>query len=330
MEAALTGVGQGGGFRNSRVAKTARSLFLAVILLGVLAAGCILSTLVPQGMDAAAYSRLYPGMLGDLIVRSGFSRYFSSALFLVPAGLLFLNLSACTISRLSAELAKKEKRRFGPAILHVGLMALLLTGSLSAVLRAEGSVSLAPGESVALPGGGRLALLAFSTDAFPDGRVRGWTSRVRITDADGTVAIDSREIMVNRPLRIDGVTLYQHSFGSRRLLLIRDPDGVEHSLGPGQELVRGDAAVLYMGEDAEARESILRFRDSKGTRVLRARPGSGAGVFLVVGSEEAETSGILAVKDSGYPFVVLSFAIIALGLGLTSFRKIGDLHELDS
>lgn len=105
--------------------KLLKSIKLAIVLIVVIGAGSILATLLPQGASSRAY--------------------FGSALFLVPVALFFLNLSACTISRLRRELGKKTRRRHGPDILHLGLLLLIIGGIITSTARKEGLVMLAAG-----------------------------------------------------------------------------------------------------------------------------------------------------------------------------------------
>ena len=64
-----------------------KSVRLAVVLILVITILSLLSTLVPQGADDSFYSSQYPRALYRLITLLDFNRFFSSLLFLVPAGL---------------------------------------------------------------------------------------------------------------------------------------------------------------------------------------------------------------------------------------------------
>ena len=126
---------------------------LAIGLIAYLAVTCILATLVPQGLADDEYRAMYPKIVAQLVVQTGFGGFFGSILFIIPAFLFFANLSACTVKRFVRELRKKAGRRHGPDILHVGLMALVIGSIWSFSGHQQGSVTLAPGDGVNLPDG---------------------------------------------------------------------------------------------------------------------------------------------------------------------------------
>lgn len=160
---------------------------LAIVTLSYLAVACVLSTLVPH------------------------SRFFSSPAFILPAFLFFANLSTCTARRFVAQLRRKGFRRFGPDILHVGLMVLVLGSVWSVGSRQEGAALLTVGQSVNLPDGSVLRLDDFRFERYPDGRPRDWVSVVSI-QKQGQTALDHRDIRVNAPLSYAGLTFYQSSY----------------------------------------------------------------------------------------------------------------------
>lgn len=175
---------------------------LAIVTLSYLAVACMLATLVPQ------------------------SRFFASPAFILPAFLFFANLSTCTAKRLVAQLRKRNHRRFGPDILHFGLMLLVLGSVWSVASRQEGAVLLTVGQSVNLPDGSVLRLDDFRFERYPDGRPRDWVSVVSIQRL-GRWTINRKDIRVNAPLSYAGLTFYQASYQSM-------PDG---SLATGIEAV---------------------------------------------------------------------------------------------
>ncbi|HCM27712.1 MAG TPA: hypothetical protein DIC34_14400 [Treponema sp.] len=305
-----------------------KSVRLAIGLIIALASFSTLATLIPQGLDAERYFQLYPRIVALLVTETGLSHYFSSLLFLFPAFAFFFNLSACTVSRLARELRKKGPRRHGPDILHVGLLVLVVGSLVSYSERKEGAVSLKVGDGVELPGGETLTLKSFTDVRYDDGRPKDWISVVDIAK-EGKILVADRGIRVNTPLRRPGLTLYQATYGSEPTVRLIGPDGVTHRLARGETYEEGGVSVFFM--TIEESGSVL-LRVSNSDEVIRLTAdgaglaaGSGAGVdagpWRATLSAEAVT-GLQAVVDPGYKFVLAGLILVALGTAVTFARKI--------
>ncbi len=175
---------------------------LAIVTLVYIALTSMVATLVPR-------DRLF-AVLGP-------AGFFSSPAFIIPVFIFFANLSACTARRFVRQIRMRHGRRFGPDILHVGLMLLVLGSLWSVATRQEGSVMLTIGTGARLPDGSILRLDDFRFERYPDGRPRDWVSVVSI-EKDGVVRVDHRDLRVNTPLRYAGLTIYQASYRAQ-------PDG---------------------------------------------------------------------------------------------------------
>jgi cytochrome c biogenesis protein len=197
--------------RGRRLFAVLRSLKLTVILVSYLVIASAVSTFIPQSEPAAHYRHFYPGPVAAVILAAGFDHFFSSFFFLAPSGCFFINLAACTLYRFFRELKKRAGKNFGPDILHGGLLLLIVFAFLSVFNRMEGSITLAPGESVLLPGGDTLVLENFEFIKYPDGRPRAWISTVTVFNSSGPV-LQSYPLEVNHPVKLQGFTLYQWSY----------------------------------------------------------------------------------------------------------------------
>jgi len=304
-----------------------KSVRLAIILIAYLATAGILTTLVPQGAGPETYRASYPKFVADLILQTGFNHFYTSLAFLLPAFLLFSNLSTCTVDRFVREIKKgKGQRRHGPDILHLGLMLLVIGAILSFSGHQEGSVTLIPGEGVNLPNGSTLELLDFRFERYPDGRPKDWTSVVRLADKSGKVLKESYKLRVTSPLRHGGLTLYQASYSSVNSLALRDGSGTELALKQGLEQRIGDRAYLFVSPEDEknptAGKAVLQVTEAGETRVLRIAPGDRAGDLEVIGVRERLATGIEAVKDPGYVLVLPAMILVALGMAMTFLQKI--------
>lgn len=330
-----------GGSRVKSFLDSLRSMRLALWLIGYLAITGILATLVPQGEEAAVYTSRYGRLFGEIIVQTGFSRFFRSILFYLPAFAFFINLSFCTLHRLLRELRKKAKKRHGPDILHLGLMLLVVGSVVSFSSRQEGAVRLAEGDKVELPGGRVLELTDFSYSTYEDGRPQDWTSTVRLSK-DGTVERENYAIRVNHPLRIGRLAIYQSSHAIESSLAVTGSSGKEFFLGQGQSITDQDAELYFMAADDGAGKMVFRLRAAASTpaptaiqgmtdapkpgEVLRVAAGDKVGPFTIIGLKQQDLTGLQAVLDPGYPLILAALIIALVGLGLTFIQKLGDIQ----
>lgn len=305
--------------------KKLKSIKLAIGLIAVIAVGSLLATLVPQGKAAEEYFKIFPKILAELIVQTGLSRYFSSILFLIPVFLFFINLGACTIDRLLRELKKKGRRRHGPDILHVGLLILIVGGLVSFSGRKEGTVRLKAGDAVELPGGEVLKLIRFTDERYDDGRPKDWTSVVTI-EKEGKAIKPETEIRVNRPLRVGSLTIYQASYVSEMELVFIGPSGSETHLAKGDTFEDGPLSAFFMTVEGE-NTALLMVKGSSRDGLLRVgAEGARVGDFDVALGKVLST-GLQAVRDPGYPFVLLALVLVGLGTALTFYQKLKDMES---
>jgi hypothetical protein len=297
------------------------SMRLAIGLIAYLAITCILATLVPQGLADEAYQEMYPKIVAMLVVQTGFGSFFGSILFIIPSFLFFANLSACTVKRFVRELRKKSKRRHGPDILHIGLMALVIGSVWSFSGHQQGSVTMAPGDGVNLPDGSLLHLDDFRYERYDDGRPKDWVSVVTISK-DGVTIKDKVELRVNTPLRYAGLTFYQVSFEEVPSLVLSDSRGMEIVLAQGEERIVDEVPYLFMAPDADGKRAVLRVGRGMEGKTIKALPGETAGTLTVTGLRAQLATGLEAVTDPGFPLVLVALALIAAGTTWTFAQKL--------
>lgn len=306
--------------------KKLKSVKFGITLIGIVTIGSLLATLVPQGKAPEAYFSIYPKIIAELVVQTGLTRYFSSIVFLLPTLLLFVNLGACTVDRLIRELRKKARRRHGPDLLHIGLLVLIIGSLISFSAREQGTVRLAPGESVELPGGEILRLLNFTDERYENGRPKEWTSLVTV-EKEGKVIKEKESIRVNKPLRIGDITLYQSSYSSSLGVAVISPDGKTTSLSRGQSFEENGIRIFFMTTEMPAeggKEPIAVLRILGGGIDGAVRVGA-AGFPVAdhtVSTVQILSTGIQAVRDPGYPFVLAALVLVGLGTALTFFQKL--------
>ena len=315
------------------------SMRLAIGLIAYLAIASGLATIIPQGLAEEEYLELYPKIVAQLVIQTGFDGFFGSILFIIPAFAFFTNLSACTVKRFVVELRKKARHHHGPDILHVGLMLLVMGSIWSFSGHQAGSVVLAPGDGVNLPDGSILHLDDFRYERYDDGRPKDWVSVVSI-DKDGKTVKNDVEIRVNTPLRYNDLTFYQTTFQEVPALALVDASGNRHVLAQGEERIidgetyffmapEGDGSMAGMGSAAKGStpsastgRAVMRVGVSPGGTTLKAGPGESVGSLKVAGIESQLASGLEAVSDPGYRLVFIALLLIALGTTVTFAQKL--------
>jgi cytochrome c biogenesis protein ResB len=314
-----------------------KSIKLAVGLLVYLTLTGTLATLIPQGLDPVYYNSHYPKFVATLILETHFHRFFTSILFLAPAILFFINLTLCTVDRFSKELKKKRgPKRFGPDILHFGLILLTIGAIVSFSGRQEGYVELAVGDKVELPDGQLLKLVDFKYLVYPDGRPQDWISTVQVTEGGKTV-IEKADIRVNHPLQVGGLKLYQVSHKVSVELLLQDPQdpaGKTIHLVQGDRVSRGSTSLFFMAVENKTQPAggmrvVIHASGPTGTRVIRAEKGDRVLDMIVQEIRPLDITGLEAVKDPGITLVFVSFIFITLGLVMTFTERLKNLSKTE-
>jgi hypothetical protein len=309
--------------------KNLKSLRLAVGLLLYLTIFGGIATLVPQGQDPAYYQGHYPRLVAALILEFKFDRYFTSLTFLLPSFLFFVNLSLCTFDRFRRELKKKRgPKRFGPDILHFGLILLTIGAVISFSGRQEGFLELSVGDKAEIPGGYLLTLTDFQFLTYDGRRPKDWISRVRITKG-AEVVRESYDIRVNHPLTVGSLKLYQVSHSAQLQLVLEDAGGKTYNLSQGERISRGESALFFMAPEDKTsegggRRAVIHRSSPSGTSVIRAGVGDAVGDLKIKEFRSVDLTGLEAVSDPGSLIVFVSFLFILLGLSLTFFHKIRD------
>ncbi len=312
-----------------------KSLKLAVVLLVYLTITGTLATLIPQGLDPVYYNSHYPKFVATLILETHFNRFFTSLLFLGPAILFFVNLTLCTVDRFRKELKKKRGlKRFGPDILHFGLILLTIGAIVSFSGRQEGYVELAIGDKVELPDGILLKLVDFRYLVYPDGRPQDWISTVQITEGPKTI-IEKADIRVNHPLTVGRLKLYQVSHKVTTEILLEDPAGKTIHLMQGDRINRGNTSLFFMAvEDKGASTQsgprvVLHTAGPMGTRVFRVGKTDKVLDLTVKDIRPMDITGLEAVRDPGTTLVFVAFLIVLIGLFVTFAQRLKTLSKPD-
>jgi cytochrome c biogenesis protein len=306
----------------SALYKFFKSVKLAVTLILVIAVLSLLSTLIPQSQEPAFYFHRYPAPLARLIVALGFHNFFKSMLFLVPCVLFFINLGVCAVDRLVGRWRRKARSRYGPDLIHIGLLVLVVGALLTTWGRWEKTFYLGKGDPEQLPLGYTLKLLDYRYDQYPDGRPKDWVSTVQV-ERQGTPVISSYPIEVNRPLRLPRLKVYQASFSREDTALLRDPQGELAEINNGQYFEWQQAILFFAGIEND-KAVFERWEGHSRIAVYDLSPSEAIGDYTIVELSSRELTGLKAVKDPGFIPVIVALAIVAAGLALTFLQKRGD------
>ncbi|KUO61333.1 MAG: hypothetical protein APF84_11920 [Gracilibacter sp. BRH_c7a] len=161
-------------------------------------------------------------------IGSGLSpeNFFQSTAFKLSLILLLLNMTLCTFNQLytyANTRTKKDRmrtnlwRRIGILTLHVGMVLILIGGTINAFGGQSLPVSIVQGEvldiseviNTANPF--QVKLNEFKIEFNDDGSPSQYYSDVSIIDGDNVT--EQYSINVNNPLIYEGIKAYQHSFG---------------------------------------------------------------------------------------------------------------------
>jgi len=296
-----------------------RSIRLAVVLILIIAVLSILSTLIPQGKDAAFYFHTYGAFWARVTLSLRFNDFFRSLLFLLPVGLFFINLSVCTVDRLVNRERRKARRRHGPDLIHIGLLLLIIGAMFSVFGRREGMVYMGEGDEIRLPGEYTVRLLDYEYEEYENGRPKDWISTVKVS-REGEVLVPSFPIEVNKPLKIGGISVYQTSFAREDRAILRDAEGTSSAISRGEGFEWEGAVVIFRGIEGSI-AVFEKWENHSRTEAYRVGIGERIGEYTVEELGSREVTGLKAVKDPGFIPVVIALIVFAAGLTLTLIQK---------
>lgn len=304
-----------------------KSVRLAVVLILLITALSVLATLIPQNQDPTFYYRSYSPAAARLILALKMDRFFSSFLFLAPVALFFLNLAVCAADRLVTRARLKAKKRYGPDLIHIGLLLLIVGALLTLQGRKEGTAYLGEGDRIGLPGDYELEVLSFKTFLYEDGRPKDWISMVAVS-REGQAVVPSFAIEVNRPLKVAGLSIYQTSFAQEDRAVLKADGGESFTIASGKGMMLGEAMLFFRGIEGREQGGSAVFERWEGhtrTATYRAQVAGRVGDFTLETLSSRELTGLKVVKDPGFPVVVVSLIVVTLGLTLTYIQKRRDL-----
>jgi hypothetical protein len=288
---------------------------LAVVLIILITFGSVLATIIPQHQPADFYSSRYSTAFADLILFFSINDFFHSAVFYGLIDAFFVDLTVCSVVRIVTRLSSRAPKRFGPDLIHLGLLLVIIAGVISSMAREEIAFSMNPGESRALPGGYRITLVSFDFKRYPDGRPKDWISHLLVAK-DG--ASTQYEIEVNRPLTLGGVTLYQSSYQEFSSALLTNGSG-QIELLKNEGIETADGTFAFLGPGAVTGSGLFARLTKNGEIMerLTVNPGGKIGTMTVRQVFDYYTTVLQAIRDPSSWLVILALTTAAAGLILT-------------
>ncbi|MDR0433666.1 MAG: cytochrome c biogenesis protein ResB [Gracilibacteraceae bacterium] len=209
--------------------------------------------------------------------------FFRSPLFFFLFILLFLQMTFCGLSNLR-RWRSLRLRAFALFCLHAGVLLILAGGGVNAKFGLTATLPLQAGEegdaaaALGLTGGEPLwlRLNSFETEFYADGSPLQYYTRLTARTAGSS---RTAEISVNHPFAINGVKIYQQSFGY--LFWVReDGDGETRAFRLGENIpLQGEATL-------EIYHYIPAFDERAAVDTGRLRPDNPRIVYLL---REGET-----------------------------------------
>lgn len=302
----------------NRIIRILSSLPLAIGLLALLALFSGLSTFLPQGQESSFYISNYP-VWGEFFLSLHLHNFFRSFVFLIPAGLFFINLFLCTVIRTVKEIKGIIPFKPGPDIVHIALLVLITGGFINTLFSQKATVLLSEGQEITLDNY-TLRLDSFDFYTYRDGTPKDWISRLSLWPTENPEAIRSKEIEVNDPLRKGGYSFYQSSYKIIHSAEL-EKEGERFLIKNSYAFKNGDEE--YLLSENKGSHAIFKIRDSHGhIREQQVHPKEVMGEFTLKKITSDEQSGILIVKEPAYIMNLISFILMFAGLMINYFQTV--------
>lgn len=230
----------------------------------------------------------------------------------------------------------------GSIALHLSLVVILLGAVLGATAGFRNARFTVPvGSRVDVGDGTGLSVLAlrFSDTYYLDGRPSDYASDLVIFHDGAPVA--EQTVRVNQPLRYDGVSFYQDTFGAAAAMSIVDPSGTvlfdgsvplaatsrDGRLSIGSLVLPGTGLTIHVtGAASGAVEPLVKAGQLRVEVIDDESAAPIAGAVLAQGVEtslagltitflrEGRFTGLIVARDPGAPLVGLGAGLLAIGV----------------
>ncbi len=301
-----------------------RSTKLALILIIYGASISIVGTLIPQGQHISYYVNNYTAAVSRLITFTGADRITTSVWVIIPTLLFFINLLVCTVSRLYTRISHGAKKRFGPDIIHLSLILLIIGSAVSVAGRSETVWYLETGGSAEISSDYTIQLNNLEFLTYEDGRTKDWISTVEITGTGKKTGICSIE--VNKPLKLGKGKLYQFDYRLIHSVTLIAEGGISVQLDQGSLISLDSGIYQYVGNELVSGIETAQFREYRGISKQLYAFGRGDDIerFTVDNMITKEQTGLKYAEDPGAVMVFTALFLFAAAMALTIYQKMKD------
>ncbi|NQT57894.1 MAG: cytochrome c biogenesis protein ResB [Bacteroidetes bacterium] len=301
-----------------------RSTKLAIVLIFYGVVISIIGTILPQEQQISYYVNNYSAVTARLITITGADRITTSLFTIIPTLLFFINLLVCTVSRLHTRISHGAIKRFGPDILHLALILLIIGSGVSVLERSSTMWYLETGDTAAINAKYDLKLSNLEFLTYEDGRTRDWISTVSISGSgkrSGTFRVE-----VNRPLNLGKGKLYQFDYRLIHAVTLVAEGGVSVELDQGALISLESGMFQYLGNKLMAGVDSAQFREYGGASKQIYAFGSGDEIerFTVDQLITKEQTGLKYAEDPGAVMVFIALFLFTAGMALTIYQKMKD------
>lgn len=301
-----------------------RSTKLALILIIYGASISIVGTLIPQGQHISYYVNNYTAAVSRLITFTGADRITTSVWVIIPTLLFLVNLLVCTVSRLYTRISHGVKKRFGPDIIHLSLILLIIGSAVSVAGRSETVWYLETGGSAEISSDYTIQLNNLEFLTYEDGRTKDWISTVEITGTGKKTRIYSIE--VNKPLNLGKGKLYQFDYRLIHSVTLIAEGGISVQLDQGSLISLDSGIYQYVGNELVSGIETAQFREYRGISKQLYAFGRGDDIerFTVDNMITKEQTGLKYAEDPGAVMVFTALFLFAAAMALTIYQKMKD------
>ena len=226
------------------ILRSLSSMKTGLVLLLLLGAVSSLGSLIPQGEQVSFYRAHYGELLGSFLLLLSFDKLYSSWWFILLGVIFACNILLCSMQRVKNV---KNLRSAGSVLLHFSILVVFAGSLLSGMAGKSAYIEIdvadtADLSTIGFPGY-HLTVKDFKIDYYDTWEPKQYTSSVLLLDAKGNRIVD--EISVNHPLKTEGLTIYQNSYGwMTKGRIIGEKGDQPFELINGEELKLANGLIL--------------------------------------------------------------------------------------
>ena len=240
----------------------------------------------------------------------------------MPGALFFINLTACAGNRVYSRLRRGVKKRFGPDIIHIGLLLLIIGGVITLFGRQEGHITLETGDTFQLPGNYELRIKRIDYLQYGDSRPKDWLTTIEVLK--GKNVGSTYTVEVNKPFKIGFLRIFQESYFQRDMAAISDKQGQQYTLIAGEGFKAVEAMFFFKHRDPSGKAVFEEWKENRYIASITLELQEEIKGYRLEELSRLQFTGLKVVRDPGYSWVIVSLILIGLGLALTFSQKIGD------